>query len=56
MSKIRTWIILEDLMKNALHPRRIIRFLELGGVKIWMIFETFIDIILILCVFDSANL
>ena len=31
MSKIRTWIILEDLMKNALHPRRIIRFLELGG-------------------------
>ena len=31
MSKKRTWIILEDLMKNALHPRRLIRFLELGG-------------------------
>ena len=32
MSKMRTRIILEDLMKNALHPRRLIRFLELGGV------------------------
>ena len=31
ISKKRTWIILEDLMKNALHPRRLIRFLELGG-------------------------
>ena len=31
MSEMRTRIILEDLMKNALHPRRLIRFLELGG-------------------------
>jgi hypothetical protein len=31
MSEIRTRIILEDLMKNALHPKRLIRFLELGG-------------------------
>ena len=31
MSKMRTWIILEDLMKNALHPKRLTRFLELGG-------------------------
>ena len=31
MSKIRTWIILEDLMKNALHPRRLVRFIKLGG-------------------------
>ena len=31
MSKKRTWIILEDLMKNVLHPKRLIRFLELGG-------------------------
>ena len=31
MSKTRTWIILEDLMKNALHPRRLIRFIEFGG-------------------------
>ena len=31
MSKTRTWIILEDLMKNVLHPRRLVRFLELGG-------------------------
>jgi hypothetical protein len=31
MSKIRTRIISEDLMKNALNPRRITRFIELGG-------------------------
>jgi len=31
MSKMKTWIILEDLMKNTLHPKRLIRFLELGG-------------------------
>ena len=31
MSKMRTRIILEDLMKNALHPRRVQRFLDLGG-------------------------
>jgi len=31
MSKMRTWIILEDLMKNALHPIRLTRFIELGG-------------------------
>jgi hypothetical protein len=37
MAELRTRIILEDLMKNALHPRRIIRFLELGGE--WMIFK-----------------
>ena len=31
MSEKRTMIILEDFLKNVLHPRRIIRFLELGG-------------------------
>lgn len=31
MSEKRTMIILEDFFKNVLHPRRIIRFLELGG-------------------------
>jgi len=31
MSEKRTMIILEDFLKNALHPRRIERFLELGG-------------------------
>ena len=31
MSEMRTRIILEDLMKSALHPIRLIRFLELGG-------------------------
>lgn len=31
MSKIITWIILDDLMKNALHPIRLTRFLDLGG-------------------------
>ena len=31
MSEERTMTILEDLMKNTLHPRRIIHFLELGG-------------------------
>jgi len=31
MSKMRTMILLEDLMKNTLHPRRISRFLELVG-------------------------
>ena len=25
------YIILEDLMKNTLHPRRVVRFLGLGG-------------------------
>jgi hypothetical protein len=31
MSKKRTMIILEDFLKNVLHPRRIIKFLEQGG-------------------------
>lgn len=31
MSEMRTKIILEDLMKNTLHPIRVIRFLELEG-------------------------
>jgi hypothetical protein len=31
MAETRTRIILEELMKNALHPRRIVKFLELGG-------------------------
>jgi len=32
-----TWIKLEDLMKNVLHPIRLIRFLELGDIL--MIFK-----------------
>jgi hypothetical protein len=31
MSEMRTMIILEDFLKDVLHPRRIIKFLELGG-------------------------
>jgi len=31
MSEKRTMIILEDFLKNVLHPRRIIKFLEQGG-------------------------
>ena len=31
MSEMRTMIILEDFLKNVLHPRRIIKFLEQGG-------------------------
>jgi hypothetical protein len=31
MAEMRTRIILEELMKSALHPRRIVKFLELGG-------------------------
>jgi hypothetical protein len=31
MSENKIKIILEELMKNAWHPKRIIRYIELGG-------------------------
>jgi hypothetical protein len=31
MSENKIKIILEELMKNVWHPKRIIRYLELGG-------------------------
>jgi hypothetical protein len=31
MSENKIKIILKELMKNVLHPKRIIRYLELGG-------------------------